>query len=247
MDLLSRLILYIIDQIQDQEGLISKIRIMKLLYLIDVEHYRRYGKTITGLDWISYRYGPYAFAIDSAIREIGFHLGEEDIETAAGYPAHVYHVDEPQSLDDIVSFAVRSMIDRNVAQWALEDTRFLLDYVYTATEPMQRATFGQKLDFSKIQRGIHTHRSAKHLRIAADKSAVIQKLLQERRERAGKQKSPRDPYDELYFQAMNGSFRSIHPCNLDMMASSGLVWHPVSCTRNSTRGSPSYLAVSRVR
>jgi hypothetical protein len=35
VELLKRLILYIIDQIQDQEGIISKIRIVKLLYLID--------------------------------------------------------------------------------------------------------------------------------------------------------------------------------------------------------------------
>ena len=76
MELLKRLILYIVDQLQDQEGLISKIRIVKLLYLIDVEHYRKYGRTLIGLEWIFYRYGPYAFAIDSAIKELGFELGE---------------------------------------------------------------------------------------------------------------------------------------------------------------------------
>jgi hypothetical protein len=203
MELLKRLILYIIDQIQDQEGIISKIRIVKLLYLIDVEHYRTYGKTLTGLEWIFYRYGPYAFAIDSAVRQLGFDLGEEEVTTAAGYPAYVYRVEEPQSLEDIVSFAVQSMIDRKIKQWALEDTRFLLDYVYTATEPMQQATFGQKLDFSKIQRGLDTHRPARHLKIAADKSAVIQKLLKDRRELSWKQKSPQPQYDELYFEAMN--------------------------------------------
>ena len=203
MELLKRLILYIVDQIQDQEGIISKTRVVKLLYLIDVEHYRRYGRTLTGLEWICYRYGPYAFAIDSAIRKLGFDLGEEEITTAAGYPAYAYRVEEPQSLTDIVSFAVQSMIGRKIKQWALEDTRFLLDYVYTATEPMQYATFGHKLDFSKIQRGLETHRPVRHLEIAADKSAVIQKLLRERPERPPKQKSPQPQYDEIYLRAMD--------------------------------------------
>lgn len=204
MDLLKRLILYIVDQIHDQEGLISKMRIVKILYLIDVEHYRRYGKTLTGLEWICYRYGPYAFAIDTAIKQLGFNLGEEEIITAEGHPAYIYRTDEPQSLDDIVSFSVRTMIDRKITQWALEDTRFLLDHVYTATEPMRNAIFGQTLDFSTIQRGLRTYRPTKHLRIAPDKSAVVQKMLRERRERYGRvQESPPPQYDKLYFEAMD--------------------------------------------
>lgn len=202
MDLLKRLILYIVDQIQASEGMTSKIRIVKLLYLIDVAHYRMYGKLLTNLDWIFYRYGPYAFTIDNAIDQLGFVLGEEEVTTARGHPAYIYRVDEEQSLEDIVAFATQAMIDRTIDRWALEDTRFLLDYVYTDTEPMRSASFGEKLDFSRIQRGFHTHRPSRHLKLSEEKSSVVQELLRERHRRPPQQQSPPPRYDESYQEAM---------------------------------------------
>lgn len=50
--LVERLILYIVYRLQTMNAPISRTRLLCLLYLIDLEHYRRYGRTLTGLEWI---------------------------------------------------------------------------------------------------------------------------------------------------------------------------------------------------
>lgn len=199
-ELIKRLILYIVDQLQDQGGMIGKTRIVKILYLVDVEHYRVYGRILTGLEWVFYHFGPYAYEIDTITKEMGLDLGEEEITTSAGHKGYTYRVQDAQSIDDVVSFANKTMIDRNIEQWALEETKFLLDYVYTATEPMQSATFGHKLDFSRIQRDFDVNRPMRHIQIAKDKSAKIQELLKQRSKTKRRTFSPR--YDKTYIEAI---------------------------------------------
>lgn len=198
-ELTRQLLLYIVGQLQDQEGMISKIRIVKLLYLVDVEFYRMFGHTLTNLNWIFYEYGPYAFEIDTIIEKLSFDLGEEEITTSMGHTANIYHIEGEQVLDNIVNFATKAMIDRIINRWALEDTHFILDYVYTGTEPMQSATFNQRLDFSKIRRDIDVNRPMKHLQLAKNKSAKIQDMLKNRRQ----SQFLISRYDEVYFEAMN--------------------------------------------
>jgi len=43
---------------------IGKTRLIKLLYLLDIENYKSYQRIFTELDWIFYKYGPYAFEIE---------------------------------------------------------------------------------------------------------------------------------------------------------------------------------------
>ncbi len=201
MELTKQLLLYLVDQLQDQNGMISKIRIVKLLYLIDVEHYRMYGKTLTNLNWEYYLYGPYTFSIDQAIHNAGLDLGQEEVVINEGRISYIYSTDTPQDLEDIVKFPVKAMIDREIKQWAYEDTEFLLDYVYYHTEPMKVASFGQALDFSTVQRNLPL--TVQPIKLSFDKSTKIQELLQKRR---NERKSPvleQDRYDDLYFEALH--------------------------------------------
>lgn len=198
---LSRLVLYVIDQLRDHGGSVSTIRIVKLLYLIDVEHYRRYGRILTGVDWFFYHYGPYASELAAVLAKPSLDLGEETVRTQRGFDARVFSVAAPQSLEDITTFAVETMVRDKVAQWAMEDTRTLLDYVYTSTEPMRRAVFGERLDFTTIQPGFDQHAQTRHIRLSTGTSPQIRVSLRARLRRTPAVLDPPPRHDEVYAEA----------------------------------------------
>jgi hypothetical protein len=53
-----RAMLYVIQQL----GEVSVVKLEKILYLADLEHFRKTGGRITGAKWIRHRYGPMAKA-----------------------------------------------------------------------------------------------------------------------------------------------------------------------------------------
>ena len=79
------LVSYVVQRVQEREGELSKTKLVKLLYLIDVEHYRRFRKTLTDLTWYFYHYGPYAFELESVLRNMPFGFDEEEVVTAKGH------------------------------------------------------------------------------------------------------------------------------------------------------------------
>lgn len=149
---MGQLILYIIYQVDDLGGYTITIRLVKFLYLIDLEHYRCYGKTLTGLDWIYHNYGPYAFALPQIGQRLGFDLEREEF-SMGGKKGTLLHTSHPYSTLKDSSFVVESTIQRILEVWADQDTSVLLDYVYHRTEPMIKAIRGQRLDFSTTRRG----------------------------------------------------------------------------------------------
>lgn len=149
---LAQLVLYIVDQVEDLGGYTTTIRLVKFLYLIDLEHQRRFGRTLTALHWQYYLYGPYAFELPGIGKQLGFTLDHEDFETAKGYRGVLLSVHEPQSFPAGLSFGAETVVNGILQVWALEQTSDLLHYVYN-TEPMKHARRGDNLDFSAVPRG----------------------------------------------------------------------------------------------
>ena len=149
---LGQLLLYIVYQVADLGGYTTTIRLVKFLYLIDLEHYRRYEKTLTGLKWFFHLYGPYAFALPEICRRFGFDLEQEELEIQRGKTGRVFRVHEPQNPPKEMSFSVESMVNGLLQIWADQETSELLYYVYKS-EPMIYGTQGQELDFSVVPRG----------------------------------------------------------------------------------------------
>jgi len=145
-ELVRRLLLYIVDQLQDMEAPISTIRLVKLLYLIDLEHYDRYYKTLTGIEWVKYDHGPYFFALPEVIGSACLDLEPEEVETTRGKGV-TFRSLETQDISGVVRFPVQAMIDRILKQWAHEDTPILLEHVY-GTLPVRCGTYRQPLDFT---------------------------------------------------------------------------------------------------
>jgi hypothetical protein len=145
-ELTRRLLLYIVDQLQAMEAPISTIRLVKFLYLIDLEYFNRRCEALTGIEWVKYDYGPYFFDLPEVIRSTRLDLEPREVETEHGIGI-TFRSLEPQEISDIVPFSVQVMINRVLKQWAFEDTPILLEHVY-GTLPVKHGDYGQPLDFT---------------------------------------------------------------------------------------------------
>jgi hypothetical protein len=172
---LNNLIRYIVSEVQDQDGVILRTRLVKLLYLCDVEYYRLRRLRLTDLNWRRYYYGPFAFELQDITQRMGLNMGEEEVDFATGHGVKyvVYDVPNP---DQWLEVTQKSVIDRVIKQWGNEDLEVLLDYVYCDTEPMQGAQFRGPLDFRKITFGMR-RAVGDELELAANEKDAIKQLV----------------------------------------------------------------------
>jgi uncharacterized phage-associated protein len=138
---------FIFEKSQEDKLPIGMIRLTKLLYLLDVEHFREKRETFTGLDWIYYKYGPYAPELESIIKQIGVEIEDEDIEEKTFRHIKPYYEEEWVKKIDLTTLHILDQIWKDVG---LESLKKLLDYVYFETEPMENPIRGERLDFNKI-------------------------------------------------------------------------------------------------
>jgi hypothetical protein len=129
-----------------------KTRLVKLLYLTEVEYYRRTGKLLTDLSWMFHHFGPYASSLSR-------YLGDPNAEVIAWRITH-----RPKVADHTVELCVAEIVH----EWGDADLNTLLDYVYFETEPMQAAHRGDFLDFSVVKPLSQPRR----LKIALDSSKL---------------------------------------------------------------------------
>ena len=154
--ILLHLITHLLVELRDAEVSIGKTKLVKLLYLVDVENWRRSRKTLTGLEWSFYHYGPYAFEIDDALEELEFDIPQESFSTESGGKAYSFRPDWGlrSDLGKAVSLSELRLVDRIIQEWGEAELNPLLNHVYFYTEPMKDAKRGDVLDFSTIERRI---------------------------------------------------------------------------------------------
>lgn len=175
---LRNLIKYIVFEIKDNGGVVLRTRLVKMLYLCDIEYYRSHRKQMTPLVWKRYKYGPFSFDLQSITNSIGFNMSEESVDfvTLKGFK---YDVLEPIDIDKILNPSERSIVDRVIKRWGQAELEDILDYVYCETEPMYNAQMGEQLDFSKITRGIRRS-SSTTIDIGEDNLQTIKNIISDR-------------------------------------------------------------------
>jgi hypothetical protein len=148
----AELFTYIVGELRERGLNATKTALVKLLYLADVEAARMGLPRITSLEWILYRYGPYAFEIDEAIREIeGRNIEELTGISALGKTYKRYRPTEAEPALQI-SPEDRGILLRVLDRWAGESLDAILDYVYFETEPMRDAEWLKPLNFDSVKR-----------------------------------------------------------------------------------------------
>jgi hypothetical protein len=141
-------VFYILERAERQEIPIGLTRLIKLLYLLDIENYRSQRKTFTELDWTFYKYGPYAFEIEEFLENIG--VTEEEIPIKGGRVLLRLGIDHQEEID--IGIEKKAILDSLIEEWGDASLSELLDYVYFDTEPMMGAqTRGERLEFGSIK------------------------------------------------------------------------------------------------
>ncbi len=139
-----------------------KTRLVKLIYLSEVEYFRRTGQRLTSLKWKFYHYGPYAPALSPL-------LGDPDVDFLPTMISELL-VESQIARATSPEQQVEKVVCDVVHDWGNADLNTLLDYVYFDTEPMLGARRGEWLDFSAIDRS----QPSKPVSVVLDKKTVAE-------------------------------------------------------------------------
>ena len=204
---LKPLIAYLIDQVRDQGGTLNKTALVKLVYLVEVEYWRRYGKPVTGLEWSFHHYGPYAVELDREIDDNRLFQVFGNRGTGYGFSPSPAWKEIQAAFNISYEPVVKNIADDVVKQWGLEDLNTILEYVYFETEPMQDAERGEILDFSKIQMEGLPIRREPRLSFSGEFISDLRARWDRRRETPAnpdaKREVPHEPlHDEVYEEAL---------------------------------------------
>ena len=162
--LLRHLIAHVVMKLNDMGAGFGKTKLVKMLYLMDVENYRIRRTTISALEWRFYHYGPYAFEIDDVLREMALDIPQDAVRTGQGHKAIVFRLSRehrPRLVEHLPSSRELRIVNTVIRDWGEVELNPLLNHVYFYTEPMEHAERGDVLDFSTIQRR-HSSRAVSH-------------------------------------------------------------------------------------
>jgi Protein of unknown function (DUF4065) len=146
---LEELILYVVGRSRDRGATLTRTKLVKLVYLIDVARAEGLGRTLTGLRWRFLHYGPYAPELGSMLEDLE---SREAIFGGSFGDATLYRGARDVPDADTWPASIGMSVNRVVDEWAGAELNKLLDYVYFHTMPMRGIHRGDELDFSAIER-----------------------------------------------------------------------------------------------
>jgi hypothetical protein len=141
---LRALIAYVVARARDRDITLNRTRLVKLLYLIDVERVRSRREPLTGLNWVFFHYGPYAYELIDTLEA----MEGSELVASQWHDSVLYRAASNAPDADDWNAGTRRTVDRVIERFAPLDLNELLDYVYFHTGPMAEAHRGQPLDLS---------------------------------------------------------------------------------------------------
>jgi len=149
---LANLLVAIVAYVTEHDGYVTKTKLLKLLYLLDVEFYRAHGKTFTDFNWKYFHLGPWTNEFDPMFEHLlaGGDL-TENVRQHADYDARFLHAEERVDLrKPFDSYKDEAILKTLLDTWGPCTTGEILDYVYFRTEPMEHGIRNEDLDFSTV-------------------------------------------------------------------------------------------------
>jgi hypothetical protein len=204
---LTKLLPAIVAFVAERRSYVTKTKLLKLLYLFDLEWYRIHGTTFTGFDWIFHLLGPWTSEYDPVLDVM---YANEHLRRRSGndnFDTEFIATDEkifPRELFD--SREDERILENVLLTWADKTTPEILDYVYFRTEPMVAGRRGERLDFTGVsdQPPVkYVHKSSRKEEIDALR-AKIKERLNEIPQQPKKVIAFTPPhYDDEFFNAMD--------------------------------------------
>jgi len=145
---LGSLIAYIVARSRDRDITLTQTKLVKLLYLIDVERAAEGRQPLTGLRWTFYHYGPYPLELPGTIGKLE---SQRRLVTENWHDSKLYRAAPNAPDGDDWNHAARRTVDSVIRRYAAMDLNELLDFVYFRTGPMKGAARGETLDLGKAK------------------------------------------------------------------------------------------------
>lgn len=182
---------------------LTRTTLVKLVYLTDVEYYKKYLRQTTELVYKYDQLGPFTWDIVDVAHELHPQfIKEEEATTPYGEKKYVYSATSSSydftDLDDYTKEILHLVLER-YSSFTLEE---LLDYVYT-NPPLNCFKKGENLDFSKW---IPNNQLHYHMKIKVEK---IQRDLVTALKERYKGKTPQFSRDDLEDQDKDKLNRTI--------------------------------------
>lgn len=125
----------------------DKLQFTKFLYLIDYCHQVYRGSRVTSIEWIFFHYGPWSFSMpavmDGVMAEFPFGWRDRTEEFEGRMPSF-------DPIGDRLGLTLEGIIIRIIKAFKDKDTNAVIEWCYKQTEPMLRASRGDRLDFSLV-------------------------------------------------------------------------------------------------
>jgi len=144
---LRSLIAYIVARACDRDVTLNQTKLVKLLYLVDVEREASARPLLTGLRWVFFHYGPYALELPEILAKM------EGGEVIVGqwHGAKLYRAAPDAPTGEDWPPGTRSLVDSVLKRYAALELNELLDFVYFHTAPMLEAVRGEPLDMTQAR------------------------------------------------------------------------------------------------
>ena len=192
---------------------LTKTRLVKFLYLLDLFWAQSEKKSFTGWPWAFVHYGPYCRestdAVDRAER-LGYLVGysyeskfkDEDYRLyGPGERVGEVEVDE---IKNALPLYVSSNLFDAVRKWG-DDTYGLLDHLYFHTGPMADARPGERLSFDGEQKTDYRQfQPVKMVPLSPNSRAALLEAIQRMKAEWQVQAEPSSLYDKEYFDFVSG-------------------------------------------
>jgi hypothetical protein len=199
----------VVSYVRARDGYVTKTKLLKLLYLCDVEYYRVFRILLTGFQWKFFHLGPWAREFDPLLDELLAHgVLIETPSSRAEFDTKFFKTSGEFDLTELFgTFKEELPVKRVLEQWAESTTGEILNYVYFHTEPMEHGIRSQPLDFTTISE----KPAATYTRQASGKTsqeiAAARKNFQDkvaRRKTEGAKAFAFTPpqYDEVFLEAL---------------------------------------------
>jgi len=131
---------------------VTKVKLMKLLYLLDLHFSKKYKKTpsFTGATYIKYFYGPYSFDVEEAVnllKDLGF-IQEQLQINFSGEPYYIYTLKNlPPDFGELTA-EHKLEVFNFFKKYSKLNYREARDKAYTTSE-FKKAKFGEAIDLYK--------------------------------------------------------------------------------------------------
>jgi hypothetical protein len=144
---LRSLIAYLVAGALDKGVTLNQTKLVKLLYLIDVERAASGRSLLTGLRWVFYHYGPYALELPETLEP----MEGREIVVDQWNDAKLYRAAPGAPSAEEWPPGTRRMVDDVIRRYASLELNELLDLVYFHTAPMRGAVRGEPLDMTRAR------------------------------------------------------------------------------------------------